>query len=314
LTRYVIKKILFTLFTLLGASILTFVLGRLAPGDPVNILLSGIADPTLEEIELARRQLRLDSPIPVQYAAWLLRVFQGDFGVSYRTQVSVLSEIGVRLPATLRLMLGSVTVMLLIGFPLGIISALKQNKPADYAIRFFNTLVIAIPTFCIGILLIFIFPVRLGWLTVLPSGDLRQLILPSLTIGLASGAGLARLLRSQIITAMQKEHVRAALVFGVKRWRVILNNVIKNALPPVITNIGLFAGALLGGSAIIETLFSWPGAGRYAVEAIFGRDYPVIQAYALIMAAISVIINLITDIINHTFAPSADILGVSHDG
>jgi peptide/nickel transport system permease protein len=203
--------------------------------------------------------------------------------------------------------------MLLVSFPLGIVSALNQNKPADYAVRFFNTLVIAIPTFCIGILLMMVFAVSLGWLPVLPGGDFRQIILPSLTIGIGSGASLARLLRSQIITAMQKEHVRAALTFGVSRHRVIVNNVLKNAMPPVITNIGLFAGALLGGSAIIETLFSWPGAGRYAVGAIFGRDYPVIQAYALIMAAIYIMINLLTDIINCAFAPSADILGVSKD-
>jgi len=211
----------------------------------------------------------------------------------------------------MKLMLGSVAVMLFFGFSLGIASALNQNKPVNYAVRFFNTLVIAIPAFCIGILLLMIFAVRLRWLPVIPSGNFDQLVLPSLTIGIGSGAGLARLVRSQMITAMQKEHVRAALAFGVSRRRVIINNVLKNAMPPIVTNIGLFAGALLGGSAIIETLFSWPGAGRYVVDAIFGRDYPVIQAYALIMAAIYIAINLLTDFINCAFAPVADILGVS---
>ena len=311
--KFIVKRILFALLTLLGVSVLTFALGRLAPGDPVDILLAGIQSPTLEEIELAREYLQLDRPIPIQFATWLSRVVRGDFGISYRTGVPVLREVVVRLPATLRLMLGAVIVMLLVGFPLGVVSALHQNKPADYAVRFFNTLVIAIPTFCIGILLIMVFAVRLGWLPVLPGGDFRQIILPSMTIGVGSGAGLARLMRSQLINAMQKEHVRAALTFGVSRRRVIINNVLKNAMPPVITNIGLFAGALLGGSAIIETLFSWPGAGRYAVDAIFGRDYPVIQAYALIMAAIYITINLLTDIVNCAFAPSADILGVGKD-
>ena len=311
--KLIVKRILFALLTLLGVSVLTFALGRLAPGDPVDILLAGIQSPTLEEIELAREYLQLDRPIPIQFATWLSRVVRGDFGISYRTGVPVLREVVVRLPATLRLMLGAVIVMLLVGFPLGVVSALHQNKPADYAVRFFNTLVIAIPTFCIGILLIMVFAVRLGWLPVLPGGDFRQIILPSMTIGVGSGAGLARLMRSQLINAMQKEHVRAALTFGVSRRRVIINNVLKNAMPPVITNIGLFAGALLGGSAIIETLFSWPGAGRYAVDAIFGRDYPVIQAYALIMAAIYITINLLTDIVNCAFAPSADILGVGKD-
>ena len=314
MVRFVAKKFILAALTLLGASMLTFALGRLAPGDPVETLLSGIQNPTLEDIEIARAYLQLDRPLHMQYMTWLGRVLQGDLGWSYRTHVPVLHEISVRLPATMKLMLGSLAVMLLFGFALGIASALKQDKPLDYAIRFFNTLVIAIPAFCLGILLLMVFAVRLGWLPVIPTGNFDQLVLPSITIGVGAGAGLSRLVRSQMITAMQKEHVRAALAFGVSRRRVIVNNVLKNAMPPIVTNIGLFAGALLGGSAIIETLFSWPGAGRYAVDAIFGRDYPVIQAYALIMAALYIAINLLTDLVNCAFAPSSDILGVSGDG
>jgi len=312
--KFAVKRILLALLTLLGASILTFTLGRLAPGDPVDILLSGVANPTLEEIEIAREILGLDRPVHMQYVSWLGRVLQGDFGYSYRTRIPVLQEIWIRLPATMELMLASVVVMIVVSFLLGIVSALYRDKHLDYVIRFFNTLTAAIPTFCVGILLIIVFAVRLSWLPVLPGGDFRQLILPALTIGLGSGAGLSRLLRSQIIQVMQKEHVNAALAFGVSKSRVIFNNVLKNAMPPVITNIGLFAGALLGGSAIIETLFSWPGVGRYAVEAIFGRDYPIMQAYALIMATIYIAINLLTDLINCAFAPTEDILGVSMDG
>ena len=313
MVKFFVKRLTLAILTLLGASILTFALGRLAPGDPVETLLSGIQNPTLEDIEVARAYLQLDRSMPMQYITWLGRLLRGDLGWSYRTHVPVLHEISVRLPATMNLMLGSVAVMLFFGFSLGIASALHQNKPVDYAVRFFNTLVIAIPAFCIGILLMIVFAVRLGWLPVIPSGNFDQLVLPSLTIGIGSGAGLARLVRSQMITAMQKEHVSAALTFGVNRRRVVLNNILKNAMPPIVTNIGLFAGALLGGSAIIETLFSWPGAGRYAVDAIFGRDYPVIQAYALIMAAIYIAINLLTDVVNCAFAPVADILGVSED-
>lgn len=302
--KFVMKKILLAVLTLLGTSILTFSLGRLAPGDPVETLLGGIQNPTLEEIALAHEYLQLDRSLPMQYLTWLGRAIQGDFGRSYRTFQPVLHEVSTRLPATLMLMLGSTVVMIFIGFHFGIVSALNQNSVIDYLIRFVNTFTIAIPAFCVGILLIIVFAVRLRWLPVLPMGDFRHMILPAITIGLGAGAGLARLVRSQLITAMQKEYVNAALAFGVNKRRVFFNNVLKNAAPPIITNIGLFIGALLGGSAIIETLFSWPGAGRFAVDAILGRDYPVIQAYALIMAAIYIIINMLTDIVNCVLAPN----------
>ena len=308
---YILKRILLALLTLLGASILTFALGRLAPGDPVETLLGAVQNPSIEEIELAREYLGLDRPMYQQYTIWLSRVLRGDFGRSYATNQPVTHEIAIRLPATLSLMASSAIVMIGTGFLMGIVSALNQNKPIDFLIRAFSTLITAIPAFCIGILLIIIFAVRLNWLPLLPTGGMGHLILPSVTIGLGAGAGLARLIRAQIITARQKEHVRAALVFGVNKRLAFINNVLKNSAPPIITNIGLFSGALLGGSAIIETLFSWPGAGRFAVDAIMGRDYPVIQAYALIMAAIYVAVNLLTDVINNILAPGTDVLGVS---
>jgi len=294
--KYIIRKIVVSVLVLLGVSLLTFIMGRLAPGDPVDTVLGGISSPTEEEIAAARKYLGLDEPLPVQYLKWLSHVLKGDLGVSYQSGRPVSRELAVRLPQTMLLTLGSAVVMLAVAFPLGIASALRYNGPLDYIIRFINVLVISIPSFCLGILLLLFLGVRHRLLPTIGSGSVRHLVMPSLAIGLGSGAGLSRLIRSQILKHMEAEHVVAARVFGVKASTLLRNHVLKNAIPPVITNIGLTIGAMLGGSAIIETLFSWPGAGSYAVSAIYARDYPVIQAYALIMACIYILINALIEI------------------
>ena len=294
---------------MLGVSLLTFGMGKLAPGDPVDTVLSGTQNPTEEEIASAREYLGLDAPVAVQYYRWLTHALTGDLGRSYQTGQPVTHELALRLPLTLLLTLGSVLVMLIIAFPLGILSALHHNRIADYAVRFFTVLAISVPSFCIGIVLILFLGVEHRYLPVMGSGSLRHLVMPSLAIGIGTGAGLARLIRSQLLTHMEAEHVSAARVFGVKRATILRNHVLKNAIPPVITNIGLMIGGLLGGSAIIETLFSWPGAGSWAVEAIYARDYPVIQAYALVMAAIYIVINVILELSYCAMMPSVYLLG-----
>lgn len=313
MARYIIKKLLISLLVLLGVSVLTFGMGRLAPGDPVDTVLAGTQNPTVEEIASAREYLGLDDPIALQFYKWLTHALSGDFGHSYQSGQSVAHELAVRLPQTMLLTLGSVIVMLLIAFPLGIASALNQNRIPDYAIRLFNVLAISVPSFCIGILLVLVLGVEKKLLPVMGSGSLKHLIMPSLAIGIGSGAGLARLIRSQILTHMEAEHVVAARVFGVKPGTVLKNHVLKNAIPPVLTNIGLIIGGMLGGSAIIETLFSWPGAGSYVVEAIYARDYPVIQAYALVMAAIYIVINILIELSYCLTMPSVYLLGGNDD-
>lgn len=303
--KYIAKKILTALLVLLGVSILTFAMGRLAPGNPVETLLSSKPNPTTEEIAEAEEYLGLDRPWAEQYLQWAGRLLKGDFGISYKTGRPIREELAVRLPATLQLALGAFAVMLLIGFPMGILSALYQNRILDVGIRLFQVITISVPTFCIGILLILVFGVKLRWFPVYGSGTWRHLVMPALAIGLSSGAGLARLIRTRMLKILQKDFVMAARVFGVPERKVIANQVLKNALPPVITSIGLMLGALLGGSAIIETLFSWPGAGSYAIEAIYGRDYPVIQIYALIMAAIYLVMNSLIEIFCGAMMPFA---------
>lgn len=311
--KYIIKKLAISLLVLLGVSVLTFAMGRLAPGDPVDTVLSGIQNPTEEDVAAAREYLGLDEPVLLRYTKWLCRALTGDFGVSYKSGQPVSHELAIRLPSTMLLALCSTAVMLLIAFPLGIISALRHNRPEDYLIRTFNVVAISVPSFCVGILLVLLLGVKLKWLPVMGSGSVKQLIMPSLAIGIGAGAGLARLVRSQLLTHMESEHVIAARVFGVGKRRILTNHVMKNALPPIITNVGLMIGGMLGGSAIIETLFSWPGAGSYAVEAIYARDYPVIQAYALIMAAIYIVINILIELSYCITMPSAYLLGGSDE-
>ncbi len=307
--NYITKKIILSLLVILGLSVLTFSMGRLAPGDPVDTVLAGTQNPTPEEIAAARAYLGLDEPIVAQYGKWLFHVFKGDLGLSYQTGQPVAHELSIRLPQTMVLTAGSVAVMLLVAFPLGIVSALRRNRFADYAIRLFIVLAISIPSFCIGILLVLKLGVQEKWLPVMGSGTIRHLIIPALAMGLGAGAGLARLIRSQLLTHMEVEYVTAARVFGVRDGLILKNHVMKNAIPPVLTHIGLMIGGMLGSSAIIETLFSWPGAGSYAVSAIYARDYPVIQAYALVMAAIYIVINMLLEMTYRVTMPSAYLNG-----
>lgn len=309
MVRYILRKIIISLLVMLGVSILTFCMGRLAPGDPIDTVLSGIQNPSPEEIASAREYLGLDEALTVQYLKWLEHVLSGDFGHSYKTGNPVAHELSIRLPQTMILAFSSTAVMLIIAFPLGIFSALHHNRFLDHAIRFFNVIAISVPSFCIGILLVLVLGVKHKFLPVMGSGNIKNLIMPSLSIGIGAGAGLARLIRSQILTFAEAEHVTAARVFGVKGRTILRNDILKNAMPPIITNIGLLIGGMLGGSAIIETLFSWPGAGSYAVSAIYARDYPVIQAYALVMSAIYIVINILIELSYCVAIPSVYVLG-----
>ena len=311
--KFAFQKILHTMLVMLGVSLLTFFLGRFTPGDPVETLLSANPNPTLEDRRLAEEYLGLDKPMLAQYFTWVERVLYGDFGTSYKTGRAVSYELSLRFPASMKLAGGAVITMLIVGFSLGIFSALNQNNAADYIIRIINIILISIPTFCLGILLIITFGVKLKVLPTMGSEKPIHLILPSVSIGLGAGANLARLIRTQMLSVMGKDHVIAAITYGVSRRRVIINHILKNVFPPILTNIGISIGALIGGSAIIETLFVWAGAGSYLVEAIAGRDYPIIQAYALIMSFVYVALNLLIDFSYRLLMPSAVIMETQNE-
>lgn len=302
--KYLLNKVVYVILILLGVSILTFSLGRLAPGDPVQAIIAGIDEPITEEIvQEARAKFGLDKSISKQYIMWLKNVIKGDFGTSIKTGKPVLEEITTRMGPTIELTICSTIVMLLISFPIGILSAIYKDKMPDIVIRFFNIINISLPTFCVGIIFIILFGVKLKILPVMGRDGFRSIILPSLTMGISMSGGLIRLIRNEMLNYIENDCVYASTVFGVKRSKNIINNVVRNVMVVIVTNIGIYIGGLLGGSTIIESLFGWPGMGGYIIQAINTRDYAVIQAYAMLMAIIYIIINIFVDLSYYCLDP-----------
>ncbi len=278
-------------------SLLTFCLMKLAPGDPVLLMLEAdhVAVSQQDEEEL-RQQLGFNQPVIVQYGQWLMKLLQLDLGYSYMKGKPVLDEMLYRLPATLQLTAGGLLVMLLIALPLGVLSARYQNRLADHVSRIFALAGSSIPLFWLGLLLIYYLSYQLNWLPMMGQGSWRHLVLPSLTLGIGLAAEYSRLLRAGLLETLSMDYVRAARARGLAEWRVMGFHAMRAALLPVITVCGMSIGSLLAGSVVTETLFSWPGLGSMAVSAIFERDYPVIQGFVLLMGLAVVATNLLVDI------------------
>lgn len=285
-------------------SILTFSLSRLVPGDPAEVILrsSGV-EPTQEAVESMRENLGLNQPVVWQYIDWLGGILQWDFGRSFTTGRPVIQEIWYRFPATLELALAGVVVMFCLSFPAGIISAVFKNTYLDHLGRFLALVGASFPSYWLGLLLIYFFGVQNSLLPVMGRGTGRHLILPAFTLGLGMAAVYARLLRANLLEVLNQDYIRTARAKGLSEKAVVLKHALKNALLPVITAFGVNFGYLLGGTVIIETIFNWPGLGKFVVEAIFNRDYPVLQAYVLFMALVFVTINTLVDIIYGVLDP-----------
>ena len=302
--KYIVKRLSYLLVVMLGVSILTFTISQLTPGDPAELLLreSGV-EPTREAVEAMRDHLGLNDPLVVQYGKWLWAVLQGDFGKSFRTGQPVFEEITQRFPATVELTVAGLAVMLSIALPVGIFSALFKNTFIDHLSRLFALMGASLPSFWLGLLLIYYFAVKLSLLPVMGRGGLLHLILPALALGLGMSATYARLLRASMLEVLGQDYIQAARARGLREQTVLAKNALKNALLPVVTAFGMSLGHLLGGTVIVETIFAWPGVGRFVVQAIFNRDYPVVQGYVLFMALIFVLVNLAVDISYKYFDP-----------
>jgi peptide/nickel transport system permease protein len=303
LAGYVARRVGQALLALLGVSIVVFALIHLVPGDPIRAAMGTRFDPELYQVFLERSGL--DQPLLVQYVDWLGRALTGDLGVSFRTGRPVTESIGQRLPATALLAVGALLIGLIIALPAGIVSAVRQGKPIDYVANGFAQIGVSVPDFWYGILLMLIFAVNLRWLPVSgyvsPADDLveavRRLILPSVTAGVVTGAILTRFVRSSVLEALNADHVRLARAKGMP-WRYVLrHHVLRNAWIPIVTITGLQLGTLLGGIVIVEVVFSWPGLGRLALDAVERRDYPVLQGTVLVIAAAFLLINLLVDLL-----------------
>jgi len=292
--RYFIHRLLLLLPTLFGALSLVFLLVHLIPGDPVEVMLGETASGA-DKQEL-RRSLGLDQPLATQYRSFLSKLVTGDLGRSLFEQASVGEIIGQRLPATIELALCAMIAALVISFPLAFIAARRPGGIADRFALLFSLLGLSLPNFWLGPLLMILFSIQLGWTPVSGRGGLLHVILPALTLGLGMAAILTRILRASLMQVARAEFVQTARAKGLSEKQVWLKHMLRNALLSVVTIMSLQFGALLAGSLITETVFSWPGIGRLTVQAIQTRDYPLVQGCVLVIAVAYVLVNFFTDL------------------
>ncbi|MCG8351356.1 MAG: ABC transporter permease [Chloroflexales bacterium] len=282
-----------------GISLIAFTLTTIAPGDPAFSLLeaqSGGATPSAEAVEAYRVQLGLDAPAPVRYLRWLANALQGNLGFSYRSGQPVAVEIANRLPATLTLALVSLGLAVLVGVPLGVFAAIRRGSIIDLLSRLLAIGGAALPSYILSLGLVWLFAVTLGWLPAFGAGTWRHLALPTLALASGVTTQIARLTRASMLDVLGKDYVRTARAKGLHEQGIVTRHVLRNALLPVVTALGVNAGNLLSGAVIVERIFSWPGIGKYAVDAIFLRDYPVIQGVVVYFAVVFVGLNLLVDV------------------
>jgi len=294
-SRFLLQRLLFLIPTLLGVLIVTFLLLYVAPGDPVQAMVGERADP--ETLARLRAELHLDDPLPEQFAHYLSGVLRGDLGTSYITRRPILRDLLQRFPATLRLAGAAMLFAALTGISIGIFGAWRPGALLDRVAAFGAYLGISFPVYWVGLILILIFAVNLRWLPPSGSGGLVYLILPALTLGMRSVAFLSRMTRAAMQEVLQSDFVRTARAKGLLETRVVLSHGFRNALLPVLTVLGLDFGSYLTGSILTETIFSWPGVGRYVLTAIDKRDLPAVQGSILFLSLVFVLVNLITDLL-----------------
>lgn len=295
MTSYILKRLLGLLPTLLIVAVLVFLFVHMLPGDPARLAAGVDASP--ETVELVRQDLGLDKPLPQQFLNFFVNIVQGDFGHSLRSKRPVSTEIAERFMPTLLLTLTSMAWAVVFGMVIGIVSAVYRNQWPDRIGMTLAVSGISFPAFALGMLLMQVFSVQLGWLPTVGADTWRHYILPSLTLGAAVAAVMARFTRSSFIEVIQEDFVRTARAKGVSEKWVVLKHCLRNALIPVVTMMGLQFGFLLGGSIVVEAVFNWPGLGRLLVDAIDMRDYPVIQTLVLLFSLEFILINLVVDVL-----------------
>ena len=295
MTHYVLKRLLGLLPTLLIVAVLVFLFVHLLPGDPARLAAGVDAGP--ETVALVRQELGLDKPLPQQFLNFFGNLLQGDFGTSLRSKRAVSTEIAERFMPTLLLTLSSMVWATFFGMVIGIVSAVYRNRWPDRLGMTLAVSGISFPAFALGMLLMQVFSVNLGWLPTVGADTWRHYILPSLTLGAAVAAVMARFTRASFIEVIQEDFVRTARAKGVPEKLVVLKHCLRNALIPVVTMMGLQFGFLLGGSIVVEAVFNWPGLGRLLVDAIEMRDYPIIQTLVLLFSLEFILINLAVDVL-----------------
>lgn len=307
--KYIIRRLFDLLPTVFVVAVIVFIITRLIPGNPAAVMLGPTA--SVEDIEKLTTQLGLDQPLYKQFLDYLLGLLQGDFGTSLSYNQPVVQLIMERFPNTVILALAALVIALLIGIPAGMISAARQNSALDYGVMLVSLLGVSMPIFWLGVMLVLFFSVNLGWFPATGMGTLndgfvsyvKHLILPSITLATIPMATFARITRSSMLEVISKEYIKTARAKGVAEFWVISKHVLKNALTPILTVLGMQISMLLGGAVLTETIFSWPGMGRLIVDAIDKRDFVVVQGTVLFIAIIFVLVNLLVDILYKVVNP-----------
>ena len=312
--KYIIQRLLQLIPVLIGITFLSFAMMRIAGSDAVTELYSNTGAAVSQEvIDAKKAELGLDQPFLVQYGSWLFGLLRGDMGTSYVSGRDVFKTFSSKLPATLLLTVLSIAATILISIPLGILAAVRHDRLIDYLLRFLSFIGNSMPNFFVALLLMQILAIRLKWLPVISDGiSLRSAMMPVLTLAISMSSKYMRQVRATVLEELEKEYVTGAKARGIRNTVILWNSVLRSSLLTIITLLALSIGSLLGGTAIIESIFMWDGVGKLAVDAITMRDYPLIQAYVLWMAIIYVFVNLVTDLLYHALDPRIR-LGVSEE-
>jgi peptide/nickel transport system permease protein len=308
---FILRRVLLMIPVLLGVTLVTFIIVRSIPGDPVQTMLGADRRTTPEQIEAIRHAYGLDQSLPVQYLKWLGHVLTGDLGTSLRTRRDLTDELALRLPVTIQLTLMATVMAAIPAMILGVFAALKRNSTADYVATIVTLIGVSVPNFFLATLFVLLFSYKLKWLPPVgfrpflddPGQNLRSMILPALSLGLPLAAVLMRFTRSSVLEVLGQEHVRTARAKGLPRSRVLMRHVLPNAGIPILTIVGIQVANLLGGTVIIEQIFGLPGVGKYVYDSIANRDYPVVQSVTLVLAFIFVLVSLIVDVLYAVLDP-----------
>ena len=302
--RYTLRRLIQLIPILIGITFLSFAMMRLAGSDAVTEMYANKGAVSQEVIDLKRAELGLDKPFVTQYFAWLGGMLRGDMGVSYVSGRDVFRTFVSKLPATLLLTALSILLTIVISIPLGVLAAVRHDKVTDYCLRFLSFIGNSLPNFFVALLLMQLLAIKLNWLPVISNGtSIRSAMMPTLTLAISMSAKYMRQVRATVLEELNKDYVIGAQARGVRGSVILWKSVIKSSMLTIVTLLALSIGSLLGGTAIIESIFMWDGVGKLAVDAITMRDYPLIQAYVVWMAVIYVLVNLITDLLYHALDP-----------
>ena len=311
--KYVLRRFLQLIPVLIGITFLSFAMMRIAGSDAITEMYGSKGAVSQEVIDAARADLGLDKPFLTQYFSWLGGMLTGDMGTSYISGRNVFDTFVSKLPATLLLTALSILLTIIISIPLGVLAAVRHDRFTDYLIRFCSFVGNSLPNFFVAMLLMYFLSIKMGWLPVISNGlSLKSAAMPTLTLAIAMSAKYLRQVRATVLEELNKDYVYGAQARGVRGSVTLWKSVMKSSMLTIITLLALSIGSLLGGTAIIESIFMWDGVGKLAVDAITMRDYPIIQAYVVWMAIIYVLVNLITDLLYHAMDPRIR-LGVVQD-